>query len=193
MSNHFKKNIMDHLESVVAERFAGSKPMNREETDLVFQPTTMPGEYHLYYLPFTGSKKSNYPKITYPKQERAAEKEWLWRNYLAEQDLKLKSWTVLSRARVVAFEAIDSLNSFWPMEVIATRGETETLAAAHPTSSYLVFPEDRHQSIVMERDLPLRDIEEEHDDGNDDDAEEGQEVRRVEPRIPPHFASEYCR
>jgi hypothetical protein len=129
--------------------------VSREEGDLVFQPLTVPGEYHVYYLPTVGTKRSNYPRITYPRPDSTAQQEWLWRNYLTPQDLKLKSWTVLPRAEVVAFEAIDSLNNFWPMEVIATEKEIASLAAASP-AAYLVFPEDRRHSIVMTEDLPYR-------------------------------------
>jgi hypothetical protein len=130
--------------------------ISREEADIVFQPQTVPGDYFLYYLPCAGSKRSNYPKITYPRPEQTAQSDWLWNNYLSANDLKLKSWTVLPRAQVVAMESIDSLNSFWPMEVIALKSEVDSLAAANPGSTYLVFPEDRSNPIKMRDDLPAR-------------------------------------
>jgi hypothetical protein len=130
--------------------------ISREEADIIFQPRTVPGEYYLYYLPYAGSKRSNYPKITYPTPEQTAQPEWLWNNYLSANDLKLRSWTVLPRAQVVAIEAIDSLNSFWPMEVIALKKEVDSLAGANPGSTYLVFPEDRSNPIKMRADLPVR-------------------------------------
>jgi hypothetical protein len=133
--------------------------VNREFVDLVFQPETMPGTYYLYLLPFVGTKKSNYPKITYPQPGPGAQQDWLWRNYLTGTDLKLKSWKVLPKAMVIAFEAGDSLDSFWPMEVIATRAETDTLIASHPQSGLLVFPEEREYPVRMTDDLPLRWIE----------------------------------
>jgi hypothetical protein len=71
-------------------------------------------------------------------------------------DLKLKSWRVLPKAQVVAIEADDSLDLYWPMEVIATRAEVDSLAASHPQEAMLVFPEDRENPIKMTDDLPLR-------------------------------------
>jgi hypothetical protein len=130
--------------------------VNREYGDVVFQPGTMPGTYQLYILPFVGTKKSNYPKLAYPKPEQSAEEDWLWRNYLTEADLKLQSWRVLPKAQVIAFEARDSLDAYWPMEVIATRAEMDSLASAHPGAALLVFPEVRENSIKMTDDLPFR-------------------------------------
>ncbi len=129
---------------------------NREFGDLVFQPETMPGTYYVYTLPFAGTTKSNYPRITYPKPDESAQQDWLWRNYLAPEDLKLKSWRVLPKAQVLAIEASDSLDSTWPMEVIATRAEVDSLASSHANEEMLVFPEEREYPIRMEDDLPLR-------------------------------------
>ena len=63
-------------------------------------------------------------------------------------------WRSLPRATVTEFDAVDSLSSFYPMEVIATRAETEALVAAHPGAAYLLFPEDRTRPIKM-RDYPV--------------------------------------
>ena len=60
------------------------------------------------------------------------------------------------RPRLVAFEAADTLDSFFPMQVIATRAETERVVAQSPGAPFLVFPEDRTHPIVMPADLPER-------------------------------------
>ena len=62
----------------------------------------------------------------------------------------------MPKARLVAFEAADSLDSFYPMQVIATATETARVLAATPRQQFLVFPEDRTHPIVMPTDLPER-------------------------------------
>ena len=51
---------------------------------------------------------------------------------------------------------MDSLNSFFPMEVTAAADEVARLVAAHPGRPFLVFPEDRRNPIRMFDQLPLR-------------------------------------
>src|SRR6185437_8618622 len=57
---------------------------------------------------------------------------------------------------VTAIQSIDTFNTFYPMEVIATRQETLALRQKYPGSPFLVFPEDRDHSIRMRNDLPYR-------------------------------------
>lgn len=133
--------------------------VNREFGDLVFQPQTAPGDYYVYYLPYIGSGRSNYPRVVYQKPEAAADAAWVGRNPLAGEALASKAWQKLPRAELVEFQAIDEFNSFYPMEVIATAEETRALAARHLKASYLLFPEDRKYPIRMTDDLPQRWIE----------------------------------
>jgi len=130
--------------------------INREYGDLVFQPIGGPGEYDVYYMPFVGSGRSNYPRVTYPEPVDTAAGSWITRNGLSRPPLAAATWARLPEAKVVAFEAIDALDSFFPMEVIATKAETEALLAKHAGAAYLVFPEDRTRSIRMADDLPFR-------------------------------------
>lgn len=130
--------------------------ITREAGDIVFQPITVPGDYYIYYLPIAGNVKSNYPKITYPAPEKTADDLWLSRNQLATPALAQKKWPTLPQAEFIEFQAVDELNNMYPMEVIATAAETRALLAAHPASTYLVFPEDRAYSIRMTDDLPQR-------------------------------------
>ena len=55
-----------------------------------------------------------------------------------------------------AVEAIDSFNTVYPMEVLATAKEVAALKAKYKDSAFLVFPEDREYPIRMRRDLPYR-------------------------------------
>ena len=129
--------------------------VTRESGDLVFQPVTAPGDYYIYYLPIAGNVKSNYPKITYPEPQNTADAAWLQKNQLTTVASAQRRWAALPQADLVEFQAVDELNSFYPMEVIATSAETRALVAAHG-ASYLLFPEDRAYSIRMTDDLPQR-------------------------------------
>jgi hypothetical protein len=146
-----KKNL------IVIDARTGERVLNvtrlsvtREVGDLVFQPVSGRGRYFVYYLPNVGSGRSNYPKVTYPEPEDTARAEWLAR-YGTAPKAETLPW-----ARVTEYQAIDELNSFYPMEVIATASETQALLARHPSSAYLVFPEDRRFPIKMTDDLPQR-------------------------------------
>src|SRR5512143_2284406 len=120
--------------------------VNREYGDLVFEPTAGPGDYYVYYMPYQGTFRSNYPRITYRPPDSTAAPAWLarWRG----------AWAALPPATVSAFQAVDSMSGVWPMEVIATRAESETLAARHQGMHFLLFPEDRTRPIRMSADLP---------------------------------------
>lgn len=120
--------------------------VNREYGDLIFEPTAGPGDYYVYDLPYQGTFRSNYPRITYRPPDSTAAPAWLarWRG----------AWSSLPAATVTALQAVDSMSNLWPMEVIATRAETESLAALHPGAHYLLFPEDRTRPVKMADDLP---------------------------------------
>lgn len=124
-------------------------PITRESGDIAFEPTSGPGEYYVYYLRYAGSVTSNYPKLAYPGPDSTASATWL--ALFDPRQMRL-----LPPARLVAFEAADSLDSFYPMQVIATAAETAQLLALTAQGSFHVFPEDRTHPIVMPADLPQR-------------------------------------
>ena len=130
--------------------------VNREFADLIFRPHSVPGDYYIYYLPYTQSGSQHYPKVTYLEPENIASDEWLEKHRLTSPASARKEWKKLEQAEVVEFQAIDMFNSFFPMEVIATQKETEELTAKYPDKKYLLFPEDRKFPIRMTRDLPYR-------------------------------------
>jgi hypothetical protein len=121
--------------------------ITREAGEIVFEPTSGRGRYDVYYLQNVGSGRSNYPKVTYTEPENTADAAWLAKHQAAAGQ---------PAATVVEFQSIDDLNSFYPMEVIATAAETRALLDRHPGAPYLVFPEDRRYPIRMADDLPLR-------------------------------------
>ncbi len=130
--------------------------INREFGDLVFQPVTVPGDYYVYYLPHVMVGRSNYPTVIYPKPEQTAEQEWLEHNELTPDKISEFKKDDFPAAEVVEFQSIDELNSFYPMEVIATAEEVEKILKKHPDSDYLLFPEDRRFPIRMWDDLPFK-------------------------------------
>ncbi len=130
--------------------------INREYGDLVFQPATAPGVYHIYHLPYIMSGSRNYPTVTYPKPEETAEMNWLERHGLLPDKLAGLKRDAFPQAEAVEIQAIDEFNSFYPMEVIATAEETRKVLDSHSESDYLLFPEDRKYPVRMTDDLPLK-------------------------------------
>jgi hypothetical protein len=122
--------------------------ITRESGEVVFEPTSGKGTYFVYYMPYKNEGRSNYPRGIYLKPENTASSAWL--NSLSAN---------IPAATVKEFQSIDAFNSFYPMEVIATKNETDALIAKHKNESFLVFPEDRLSSIRMTKDLPQRWIE----------------------------------
>ncbi|MBK6283301.1 MAG: hypothetical protein IPF54_12195 [Draconibacterium sp.] len=124
--------------------------INREFGDILFQPVTTPGEYYVYYLKHFMHGRSNYPKVTYPGFESKAEKSWL-----VKAEAAAKNPDSLPKSTLVQFQSIDPFNSFYPMEIIATKNEVEELVRNNPVD-YLLFAESRENSIRMTSDLPLK-------------------------------------
>jgi tetratricopeptide (TPR) repeat protein len=147
---------------IVVEGASGGQILNvervritREAGDIVFEAPSA-GDYFVYYLPNTGTGRSNYPTVTYPAPQPAADLAWLRRHGLDPRPAA--SWTPGSMpvATVVEFQAIEPLHSFYPMQVAATPDEVAALLAVQPTAAFLVFAEDRTRPIKMAADLPLR-------------------------------------
>jgi len=133
--------------------------VTREAGDVVFQPTTAPGEYFIYYMPWTADYIQWNYVTHYTPPSQTADPEWLAALGLSPDGPPSDRWRELPAAKVVAIEARTQFDRFDPMEVIATKEEIETLLAAHPDAPYLVFPEDREHPIRMTDDLPVRWIE----------------------------------
>lgn len=148
----------ENVEVLVFDATSGEKisnvfrvHINREYGDLVFQPKTIPGEYYLYYMPFTSSG-GPYPKVFYDKPESTANKLWLEKNKIAAgADL-----SALGKAELLRFEAISDFHTRYPMDLIATRAETDAILAKNSEKDFLLFTEDRKYPIRMSSDIPQR-------------------------------------
>ena len=125
--------------------------IDREQGEVVFQPQTVPGEYYIYYLKNVMSGSPYYPTVNYPAFENTASADWVKKNKLSG-----KKAPALPAAKVVQFQAINELNSFYPMEVIATSNETARLLKEHPGEKYSLFTEDRKFPIRMTTDIPYK-------------------------------------
>jgi hypothetical protein len=130
--------------------------VTREFGDLVFQPTTTPGNYEVYYLPYNPGTGNFDDAGTYFKPQDTADPDWLKRNHLTSEGLAQGGWKSLPPAEVVEIQARGEFHRMDPMEVIATEAEVAQLLAAYPQADYLLFPEDRKYAIRMVEDLPLK-------------------------------------
>ena len=71
-------------------------------------------------------------------------------------------------------QAINELNSFYPMEVIATSNETARLLKEHPGEKYILFTEDRKFPIRMTTDIPYKWIADDRHDFFNGQADKGE-------------------
>ena len=121
-----------------------TEDISREHGTVYFEPTSGRGKYFIYYMPYKVTARSNYPKAVYVKMKETASANWLTKTNGA------------TAAKLLYLESVNAMNSFYPMEVIATKQEVQNLIKANSDKSYLVFTEDRSHPIKMQRDLPQR-------------------------------------
>lgn len=116
--------------------------LTREQGTVFFEPTSGAGRYYIYYLSYQVTARTNYPQTVYNTPRFNASTEWI------------NKMTGSNRANVLYFESVNPMNSFYPMEIIATA--KETAAITRGGQAYLVFPEDREFPIRLPHDLPQR-------------------------------------
>lgn len=143
--------------------------IDRERGEVVFQPQTAPGEYYIYYLKNVMSGSPYYPTVNYPAFENTASADWIKKNKLSG-----KKAPALPTAEVIQFQAINELNSFYPMEVIATSDETDLLLKKHSGEKYILFTEDRKFPIRMTTDIPYKWIADDRHDYFKGQADKGE-------------------
>jgi hypothetical protein len=122
--------------------------IDRESGEVFFQPVSGKGLYYIYYMPYRNEGRSNYPKGVYWKPDATAEVRWM-------NEVKATTGGKTD-CKALGEQSIDAFNSFYPMEVIATKKETDAIVHANKGTSFMVFPEDREHSIRMRNDLPYR-------------------------------------
>ena len=134
--------------------------VNSEFGDLVFQPRA-PGEYYVYYFPFDlrledRNKVILEEKARYLAPQSSADPAWIERHHLGVGQRSQATWRSLPVADAMEIEARSEFDSFYPMEVAATKAEVQGLLSRHAGQPFLLFPEDRDHSIRMDDHLPLR-------------------------------------
>lgn len=134
---------------------------NNDYGEIAFQATSA-GDYYIYYLLVMEREFApdwqhvetgdhwKYPKWKEP------DPKWLAANGLNRDQLADRAWRRLPQATFVGFQSVNGFNEFTEMEIAATKQETDALLARFPDQPFLVFPEDRLNTIRMKDRLPLR-------------------------------------
>jgi len=128
--------------------------INREFGELIFQAPSA-GTYYFYYMPHVMSK-GNYPKVKYNEPLHLAEKSWKAKYKFSGAPLKAEQKAKFQRITANEIQSIDDFNSFYPMEVIASKAEISALMKNNPGAPFLIFPEYREYSVRMTDDIPQR-------------------------------------
>ncbi len=138
---------------IVQDPVSGNKILNvmtgrldNEAGEIFFEPVSGEGDYYIYYMPYRNEGRSNYPKGVYLRTENTASTGWL-----ASLTPSIPFNTVAKE-----IQSVNAFNSFFPMEIAATREETSRMLASHKNQPFLVFPEDRTYPIKMKNYLPYR-------------------------------------
>ncbi|RAV28174.1 hypothetical protein DN748_14860 [Sinomicrobium soli] len=112
---------------------------------LTFATNGNKGIYYVYYLPYKLEGRGNYPDARYLDQPA--------KNTENRKKYKISKRSV---AEVIRLEPVDDFNSNTPMEVIATREETEEFKKKVKGQPYVVFPEYREFPVKMKKYLPAK-------------------------------------
>ena len=98
--------------------------VNREVGDILFEPVSGAGKYYVYFMKYWVKGRSNYPTIVYPPYHESADPNWI----------KSTKGAAPVNTMVLEIQAIDELNSFFPMEVIALKAEMAKLMEKNKTA-----------------------------------------------------------
>lgn len=151
-----KKNILV-VDAATGERIMNVFPfeINREHGKFAFQPKKTQQTYYVYYLTYH-KEGGYYPKVTYHPFEKTAIESWVSKNKLTEKGRADK----LVTAKIVQFQAINELNSFYPMEVMATAKEVSKLVEEFKNEDVIFFTEEAKYPIRSNLDIPYKWVKE---------------------------------
>lgn len=126
--------------------------INNESCSIAFGPVKK-GQYYLYYLthPYPARYSSNI-KPYYLALRGDLKSPWaskVIKEYRSNQRDKLP------KAKLICLQARTPIESFFPMEVVATKNELKQMLRKY-SNPYLIFCEDRTRSIRMRKDLPYQ-------------------------------------
>lgn len=120
--------------------------ITREYGEVVFEAPAA-GEYAIYFMPYR--QKGPYwwnPVIDYSGNNLEICK--------GESGMELPEH--IPDCEIIAIESRTDFDSFYPMEVPATKEETEAVKQKGKGTPFLVFPEDRKYPVRMKQELPYR-------------------------------------
>ncbi|HEV2681750.1 MAG TPA: glycoside hydrolase domain-containing protein [Rhodanobacter sp.] len=132
--------------SVVTDVLRGV--IDRAAGELVFA-AKQAGVYAVYYQPYLSNGRSNYPTVTYLPPKDSADPAWA-RKFVAA------TWPHLPQAQVLRYEAVDAFDAYTDMERTTTPQELQSLLAANPQATMLLFPETRVHPVRMFDQVPER-------------------------------------
>ncbi|MEO8294709.1 MAG: glycoside hydrolase domain-containing protein, partial [Gemmatimonadota bacterium] len=104
------------------ERVRNVAPIRMEQAsgEIVFEPIAGTGDYYVYYMHYTGTFRSPYPKISYPPPVDTADPVWLRASGVDSTGISGGAWRRLPSAMTVALDAVDEFNRMDPMELVAS-------------------------------------------------------------------------
>jgi hypothetical protein len=114
--------------------------------DVAFQPNVGSSTYYVYYMPWE-STGGYYPRITYPDLGSTSDPRWLAR-------VRGEDPAGLPRGRTTRIQSVNDFHSFFPMEVIASRAETEGFMA-DANDDWALVPEHRDYPVRMRHFVPF--------------------------------------
>ena len=130
---------------------ATAKKITGAGGDVYFEPASGKGTYYIYYMPYKNEGRTNYPRGVYLAAVETASSEWL----------NTIDYDAVPNATAKEIQAINAFSSNYPMEVTATRAETEALLKKNPAKPFLVFPTmniraHEKQAAWVHQVLPMR-------------------------------------
>ncbi|CAM3328771.1 glycoside hydrolase domain-containing protein [Occultella aeris] len=120
--------------------------------ELAFEPIAGPGEYHVYYLPYSLTGSAHYPRAAYRTVTPTADPAWIHRTGLGDGT----RWPELPLATAVRYEARSAIDSFAPMGFAATAAEEGALAERCRDLPFVLYPEDSNHPFGRGDYLPAR-------------------------------------
>lgn len=120
------------------------KELTGERGEVVFRPSSGPGEYLIYYLPFKW--QTWYHNVS----------DYLPPEYEADPSWVASVPGEVPEAKVDRFESVSRFHFWTPMGLKATAEETAALKEAAGGDNMVVFPEDRAFPIQFRSALPVK-------------------------------------
>ena len=128
------------------------RELSSEKGSILFEASSVPGDYYIYYLPYHyrknhGDARYGKPWNDYLLPEYKADSTWL---------MSLSSDNVsLPHAKVQRFESRSQFDAFTSMGTIATQEEMDSILKSNQ-DNFILFTEDRAFPIRLTDQLPVR-------------------------------------